>query len=174
MGVYFNPPPPLPNRKRGDMGTKLSVKIDGREVNLEDAVEVFEDLFDDDLEKVFDHMETTFAHIDKNIKEKMNKLKMKLAVTKPDKYEFIPESGYEKDRLRMAMEKAQHEEMMELRKMHKRKGAAIRNTFVGVTLFLFIMLGIIFFISVESSNKSTKQPAAIEQPTTSNSDGSTL
>ena len=66
----------------------IQISVDGKTVKLEDAFEVFEDIFDD-AEEAFKHMENAFRSVDKDIHEKVDILRKKLAEDRPDEYEYI-------------------------------------------------------------------------------------
>ena len=75
---------------------KITVKVDGREVDLEDAFEIFEDVFEN-VDDAFEHMEKAFGSLDVNIREKVGSLKRKVAAKKSDKYDYIPDNDEDKE-----------------------------------------------------------------------------
>jgi hypothetical protein len=135
-----------PNKDWDDI--KLNVTVDGKKVDLEDAFEVFEGVFDD-VEDVFKEMENVFSRVDSNIKDKMNKLKVKVAAKKPEKYDFVAEDDTEK----------KWQEHMRW-KIERRKRAAKNLKVLAVVglLFLFIMFGVAFFVSMDKDGAEFGAP----------------
>lgn len=142
------------------MGTKLTVKVDGKEVDLEEAFEVFEDVFDD-VEDVFKNMEDVFGRIDTDINSKLNKLKMKISAKKPEKYEYVPDEDEDVD------EKWEAHMREKIRRTARAK-KAFRNLVVIGGAVLLIMFAVVFFwASVETDKEfgapSKGKPAVTEK-----------
>ena len=72
----------------------IRVTVDGKTVKLDEAFEVFEDIFDD-AEEAFKHIEHAFAGVDKDIHAKVDALKKRVVKERPDEYEYIPDEDEE-------------------------------------------------------------------------------
>ena len=122
---------------------KITITIDGKKVDLEDAFEVFENVFED-VDKAFDHMEEAFKTVDKGIHDKLNKLKMKLAAKKPDKYEYIPDEDEDIDK--------KWKDHMEYRKTTVIRSKRNLHAFM-IGAAMFFIIAIIFFVAIDSKDK---------------------
>jgi len=156
------------------MESKITVKVDGKKVDLEDALDVFEDLFDD-VESAFDHMEERFSAFDSNISRKLTDLKIKLAAKQPHKYKFIPESVYEQEKMQETINNLRSSVQ---RNLNKRKMIEMRNVMLAIlfSISLTIIASLILF--TDNDKKETSTPTTIEKivPTentqsSSNTDG---
>jgi len=143
------------------MEKKITVKIDDKDVDLEDAFKVFEKIFEG-VDETFDNMEIAFKQFDKNIHSKINEVKKRVVLKKPDKYEYVPDDGEGIDRRfeRMIKEK----EIL----LHRKK-RALRNVIICLILASFFMFVAVFFMSISSKKDpefeapSKTQPAITEQ-----------
>ena len=136
----------------------ISIKIDGKKVNLEDAFEVFENVFED-VDEAFEHMEKAFKTIDTGIHDKLNKLKMKLAAKKPDKYEYIPDEDEDIDK--------KWEDHMEYRKTTAVR--AKRNLYRFMVVCgagMVLLMGLIVFLAIEDSKSKSDfgVPSKMDKP----------
>ena len=135
----------------------VTIKIDGKKVDLEDAFEVFENVFED-VDKAFEHMEEAFKSVDTGIHDKLNKLKMKLAAKKPDKYEYIPDEDEDIDK--------KWEDHMEYRKTTAiRAKRNLHRFMIGATIGMLLVIAGIFLLAV-TSEKDTEFGAPSKTQTT--------
>ncbi len=164
MGINIPPPPPPPSPRgrKKDMKSKLTVNVDGKNIDLEDAFDVFEDIFED-LEDTFSHMEDTFSRVDSNIGSKLNELKMRIAVKKPEKYDFIPNSLSEKDKMEEKWTKA-------INHVSIRAYIAKRNLML-ITLIAVSLIILFVGMTVILSDSNDTEKAVIEQIQTPTSAG---
>lgn len=114
------------------MGPKISIKVDGKNVDLEDAFEVFEGMFED-MDETFKHMEKTFKNFDSNIKSKLEKVKRKVAAENSDKYEYIPDDD----------EDAEQFEYYKQRALLKTKAAKNLRMFI-----MFMMISLLTLVAI--------------------------
>ena len=137
----------------------ISIKIDGKKVNLEDAFEVFENVFED-VDEAFEHMEKAFKTIDTGIHDKLNKLKMKLAAKKPDKYEYIPDEDEDIDK--------KWEDHMEYRKTTAVRAKRNLYRFMVVCgLFTILLMGLVFIFAIGDMNDRASElgaPSKLDKP----------
>jgi len=147
---------------------RVTIKIDGKSVDLEDAFEVFENVFED-VDEAFDHMENAFKTIDTSIHDKLNKLKIKLATKKPDKYEYIPDEDediyYRKTTAKENIDK-QWEDHMEYRKTAVIRSKRNLHTFmVGAGIGVLLVIAITFFLAIDSKDKKVFGAPSKAKPT---------
>ena len=143
------------------MEKKITVKIDDKDVDLEDAFKVFEKIFEG-VDETFDNMEIAFKQFDKNIHSKINEVKKRVVLKKPDKYEYVPDDGEGIDRRfeRMIKEK----EIL----LHRKK-RALRNCLAFSMLAALFLFVAVFFSIINSKEDpefggpSKTQPAITEQ-----------
>jgi len=105
----------------------------------------------DDVEEVFANMEDVFGRIDTDINSKLNKLKMKIAAKKPDKYEYVPDP--DKDDVGEAR---WQEHLEERRWKAARAKKALRNLMVFGVAGMLILFAILFFILAVDNEKDAE------------------
>lgn len=139
------------------MAKKVTVKIDDKDVDLEDAFKVFEKIFEG-VDETFDNMEIAFKQFDKNIHSKINEVKKRVVLNKPDKYEYVPDDDEDVD--------VRFERMVNEREaILQRKKRAFRNVIICLILASFFMFVAVFFMSISSKKDPEFGAPSKEQPT---------
>jgi len=141
--------------------TKLRVIMDGKEVDLEDAFYVFENIFED-MDDVFNEMEKVFGRVDRDIHNKLNKLKMKVAVKNPDRFNYISDHAQEQMRFQDEIREFEVSSAM-------RHQAAKRNLLfiLAITIFISFTAAIFALLTDTKETKKTKTTVEQIQPKTS-------
>ena len=123
----------------------IRVTVDGKTVKLDEAFEVFEDIFDD-AEEAFKHLEHAFAGVDKDIHAKVDALKKRVVKERPDEYEYIPDEG----------ERGYHKDRNRIKGLHK-----LIIMFAVITLLVF---GGLFYVVVTLESKpEVEAPSTLEE-----------
>lgn len=140
-------------------GEKITVQIDGKDVDLEDAFDVFHQIFED-VDKAFLKMEDTFSYVDKNIHSKLEELKKTLAKKRPNDFEYVEDEDTDYDTF--------YEKVLHL----YRNDRQYRIYVALILIFLIFVISIIGFSIVASNDEPNKQPPPIEMKHTQS--GNTL
>ena len=140
--------------------SKITVKIDDKDVDLEDAFKVFEKVFEG-MDETFDNMEIAFKAFDKNIHSKINEVKKRTVLKKSHKYEYVPDPDEDVDE---RFESMLHERETLVRK----KKAALNMVIICSVLVGILSFAVIFFTltskkDAEFGDPSKTQPSITEQ-----------